>query len=138
MKGIVKKNFVRDMLEHVMRAANEKLLHYGYNPFDIDIATDLLEQGRIIEQIYYYHLFCTSHLTDEERVAKQKSAEYRTELAGMVSGNVLVGNIFNVNFLKVATDNSPEIIVYNIFTNRILDAVARNTNDGTLSIVEKM
>ena len=138
LKGTVKKNFVKDMLNHVMIACTKKLIHFDYNPLDYNIATDLLEQGRIIEQIYYYHLFYTSHLTDEERAAKQKNEEYRSELAGLVSGNILVGNIFNVNLLKATTANSPEIIIYKIFANRILKTVASNAHGRDMSIVEAL
>ena len=138
LKGIVKKNFVKEMFNHVMRACNEKLLTFGYSPFDFNIAMDVLEQGRIIEQIYYYHLFYTSHLTDEERASKQKNKEYYEELVGIVSGNILVGDIFNVKHLKATTTNSPEIIVYKIFANRILATVVDNAVDRMVTVVEAM
>ena len=123
IKGTVKRNFVKEMFFDVMNDSMKKLQYFGIDPNEFDINYDTLEHGRIIEQIYYYHQFYTSHLSDEERAKKQKNAEYRSELVGMVSGNVLVENLHDVKFASVATKNSPEIIAYKIFANRMLATV---------------
>ena len=72
LSGIVKKNFVKEMFPEVMKACMEKLQNNGIDPANFDISYDTLEHGRVIEQIYYYHRFYTSHLSDDERAAKQK------------------------------------------------------------------
>jgi len=128
MKGIVKQKFVKNIFFEVLKECHSKLLDFSINPLDFDITYDTMEQGRIIEQIYYYHRFYTSYLGDAERIAKQNSKEYQAELINVVSGNILVGDLHKVNFLTEATMNSPEIIVYKIFADRIIAKMAEYTN----------
>jgi len=133
--GTVKKNFVRELFIAIMDNCVNKIREMGFNPLDLQFSTEVLESGKIIEQIYFYHTFHTSHLSDEERSLKQKDNDYRRELIGQVTANIITGSLREVKVQAATSANSPEIIAFKIYANEILAIASYGTQDGKKATV---
>ncbi|GHV01862.1 hypothetical protein FACS1894211_12330 [Clostridia bacterium] len=114
----VKKGFVRNMLPRVMEAYNSKLSQRNKSPDQMD---SIVSINKFTEYIYYYHLFFTSHLDDDERARLQKSSDYQKELINKISASVICNEHGQMNVRSFTAAVSPEVLGYCILSNCLLE-----------------
>jgi hypothetical protein len=135
-QGIVKKNFVRQMFDLVMLNSNKTLANqFGFEKMfepqnALYIKENILNDRKVVELIYFYHLFYSGHLPDNERTELQKSDTYKKKFVEDVSKSVFDTGINDVSIKSITHASSPEIIAYITYCNDMLFEISKMDFDN--------
>jgi len=137
---LVKKNFVKSMIELVSKAVNFNLQQQDLRQlvFDHDFILCHATIENEIEAIFYYHLFYTKRLSENERANLAKDKNYQERLAYEVGQSI----VFRINDHKIRQETSelsPEIVACRQVCNdmiRIIGEKAKKDIDSIAGVLE--